>query len=96
MKNDFGLALSNDLPPLGSESRGLRIVSESWNASRNQLTLAVSGLSGHEYELSVWNPNQVSSVEGASLTKTAKLEIQIPQGAADSYAPQKVVLHFAH
>ena len=45
-RNDFGLSLANELPPLGSASRGLRVLSESWNASKNQLTLEVSGLAG--------------------------------------------------
>lgn len=94
VKNDFGLALSNELPPLGSASRGLRIVSESWNASRTDLTLEVSGLAGSRYELAVWNPGQISSVEGATLTKLGKLEVQMPRGVADSYLGQKIVIHF--
>lgn len=94
VKNDFGLALSNELPPLGSASRGLRVLSESWNASKTQLTLAVSGRAGSGYALEVWNFSQISSVEGAVLTKVGKLEIQMPQGATDSYVHHKVVIHF--
>ena len=93
-RNDFGLSLTNELPPLGSASRGLRVLSESWNASKNLLTLEASGRAGQRYELSVWNPAQVSSVEGGTLSKAGKLEIQMPQGAADSYVPQKVTLRF--
>jgi glycogen debranching enzyme len=95
VKNDFGLALSNNLPALGSASRDLRVISESWNASRTQLTLDVSGLAGRRYELGVWNPGQIGSVEGAVVTKLGKLEIQMPQGAPDAYVPEKVVIHFA-
>jgi len=94
VKNDFGLALPNELPALGSASRGLRVLSEAWDALKTQLTLEVSGRAGDRYSLQVWNPNQVSSVDGAVLTKLGKLEIQIPPGAADSYLPQKVVIHF--
>jgi hypothetical protein len=94
-KNDFGLTLTNQLPPLGSGSQALRVVSEEWNGSRNQLTLSVSGLPGHAYELSVWNPSQIVSVDGATLTKAGKLEIRISDGPADSYLSQKVTLHFA-
>ena len=94
VKNDFGLALSNDLPPLGSASRGLRVLSESWNATKTELTLEVSGLAATRYELGVWNPGQISTVEGAVLTKLGKLEIQMPQATTDSYLQQKVVLHF--
>jgi hypothetical protein len=94
VKDDFGLALANDLPPLGSASRGLRVLSESWNGAKTELTLEVSGLAGTRYELGVWNPRQISTVDGAVLTKLGKLEIQIPQAATDSYLQQKVVLHF--
>jgi glycogen debranching enzyme len=93
-KNDFGLTVSNDLPPLGSASRGLRILSESWNTARTQLALETSGRGGSRYELGAWNPSQISSVEGASLTKAGKLEIQMPE-APDSYVSQRVVIHFA-
>ncbi len=95
-RNDFGLSLANDLPPLGSVSRGIRVLSESWNASKDQLTLELSGLAGERYQLSAWNPTQVSSVDGGTLSRTGKLEIQMPQAATDSYVPQKVTLHFEH
>jgi glycogen debranching enzyme len=95
-RNDFGLSLANELPPLGSASRGLRVLSESWNASKDQLTLELSGLAGQRYQLSAWNPTQVSSVDGGTLSRTGKLEIQMPQAATDSYVPQKVTLHFEH
>ncbi len=95
VRNDFGLSLANELPLLGSASRGLRVLSEIWNASKTQLTLAVSGRAGARYEIDVWNPGQVASVEGAVLTKLGKLEIQMPQGAADSYLQQNLVIHFA-
>ena len=94
VKNDFGLALTNDLPPLGSASRGLRVLSESWDTSKTELALQVSGLAGTRYELSVWNPSQISSVEGAVLSKLGKLEIQMVPGS-DSYVQQKITIHFA-
>ncbi len=94
LKNDFGLALSNELPALGAASRGLRVLSESWNPARTQLTLQVSGLAGTGYELAVWNAGQISSVEGGALTKAGKLQIQMPAGTTDSYVPQTVVIHF--
>jgi glycogen debranching enzyme len=94
VKNDFGLALNNDLPPLGSASRGLRVLSESWNAGRTQLTVEISGRAGATYELGVWNPAQISSVGGASLTKSGKLAVQMPQGASDQYVPLNLEIHF--
>jgi glycogen debranching enzyme len=94
VKNDFGLALANELPALGSASRGLRVLSEAWNSSKTQLTLEVSGRAGIRYPMDIWNPDEISSVDGALLTKLGKLEIQMPQGAADAYLQQKVVIHF--
>ncbi len=94
LKNDFGLILSSELPPLGSASQGLRVIHESWDAAHTQLTLDVSGRSGARYEMGVWNPSQISSVEGAVLSKSGKLEIAMPKGSDDSYVPQKMVIHF--
>ena len=94
MKKDFGLELDNELPSLGSANRGLRVISESWNAARTQLDLEVAGLAGAGYELGVWNPGQISSVDGAALTKAGKLEILIPTGPSDAYVQKKVAIHF--
>ena len=94
VKNDFGLALANDLPPLGSSSRGLRVVNESWNDARDQLTLDLSGVAGKRYELSVWNPAQIASVKGGTLTKTGKLQVQMPAGPDGTYVPQRVLIQF--
>jgi glycogen debranching enzyme len=95
VKNDFGLTVTNELPPLGSASRGLHVISETWNNTRNQLTMEVSGRAGSRYELGVWNPGQVSSVDGGTLTKSRKLEIRMLQGEPESYTSQSVILHFA-
>ena len=95
MKDDFGLSLTNELPHLGSASRGLRVTNESWDAARTQLTLEVSGLAGARYEMGIWNASQISSVDGALVSKSGKLEITMPRGSADSYVPQRIVLHFA-
>ena len=46
------------------------------------------------YEMGVWNPGQISAVDGASLGKLGKLEIHMPQGDPDSYVAQEIVIHF--
>lgn len=94
VKNDFGLSLNSELPPLGSASRGLRVISQSWNPSKTQLTLQVSGRPGSTYQMAVWNSGQISSVEGAVLTENGKLEIHIPAGTSESYLPQDVEIRF--
>ena len=99
VRNDFGLSLANTLPPLGNSSRGLRITSENWSANRDSLVVAVSGTPGREYDLAVWNPSQIASVEGAELVKNdhgeAKVRIMFPAAPSDSYTHSKVTFHFA-
>ena len=94
VKNDFGLALASVLPALGSTSRGLRVISNSWNSERSQLIVEVSGVPGVDYELGVWNPEQIASVEGAVLTKQGKIRIEIPQAKSADYSHHRVIIHF--
>ena len=93
LRNDFGLSLSQELPPLGETSQGLRVVSESWTPSRDQLTLEISGISGKQYAFAVWNPDQIGSVDGAELTADgageASVRVQLP---ADENS-RKIVFH---
>jgi len=97
-KNDFGLSLSSPLPPLGGGSRALRVVSESWNPAHTQLTLDIAGIPGGHYELGVWNPAQIASVEGGALVQSAtaqgKVRIEFPDGPGASYSHRSVVFHF--
>jgi hypothetical protein len=75
-------------------SRGLRVISSSWNPAGDRLTVEVSGVPGLIYELSIWNPEQVGSVEGAILTKQGKLRIEIPAGKSTDYTHRVVVIRF--
>ena len=98
VQNDFAVSATSPLPPLGSQSRGLRILSETWSPARDQLTLDVSGASGARYELNVWNPSQLQRVEGADLKKnpdSSVLMLHIPSSASEQYMSAKIVLHFA-
>ncbi|MGA9507936.1 MAG: amylo-alpha-1,6-glucosidase [Candidatus Sulfotelmatobacter sp.] len=99
MKNDFELGVSTTLPSLGSTSEGLRVLSESWSAKRDTLTLLLSGASGASYELSAWNPEQVSSVEGAEIEQKtgveAKVRVKLPVSGPGADPKAKVIFHFA-
>jgi glycogen debranching enzyme len=99
MANDFDVGLSSTLPPLGSKSRGLRVISESWSRTRDRLDLDVSGAAGEQYELPVWNPAQVSAVDGAELVgrgaNETHLRVKVPDDGTNSYPNAKIVLHFA-
>ena len=98
-RNDFGLALASSLPALGSSSRGLRIVSESWSPQHDTLSLEVSGLAGYVYDLGVWNASQIQSLDGAELVKASQdqalARIQFPPGSPEAYAQKKVTFHFS-
>ena len=93
VRNDFGISYSNSLPPLGSSSLGMRVVSESWSASHDSLTLELAGIPGANYELAVWNVSQIASVDGAKL-KDDKLVIQFPSSGSEDYASNKITIHF--
>jgi len=76
----------------------VRILSETWSASRDQLTLDVSGRAGASYELKVWNAAQIQRVEGAELKKSpggSILALQVPGSTSESYARAKIVIHFS-
>ena len=91
-RDDFGLSYFWALPAIGATSQGLRILSETWTPARDRLTLSTSGLADSQYILSVWNGEQIASVEGAKLFKTedgrTELILDLPKmgGAASSTA----------
>jgi len=100
LKNDFEIGVVNVLPALGSASEDLRIVSEVWNASRTELTLTLSGIAGRRYQMQVWNPSQLNSVNGAKLleprAELGTLIVELPEGDQKSYVRRDVTLVFAH
>jgi glycogen debranching enzyme len=98
LQSDFGLSLPSSSPPLGSTSRGLRILSERWSPSKDQLALEVSGAAGSEYELKLWNPDQIEKLEGANLRRSPEgytLKIRIPRRDLEPYPHAKIVIHFS-
>jgi glycogen debranching enzyme len=98
VRNDFGLMLDPALPPLGSRSEGLRVVSEQWSPNLDSLQLDVAGRPGRSYSLGVWNPTQLGSVEGATFEKTgsegARILVQFAGKPGDDYVHSKIILHF--
>jgi hypothetical protein len=98
VRNDFGLAYESNLPRLGARSQELRILSETWSASKDQLAVEVSGAAGSEYRLRVWNAGQIQKVEGADLDRTPQREtigIQIRSSDTEPYPRTKVVFRFS-
>jgi hypothetical protein len=81
------------LPPLGSASEGMRVISQSWSESRDALTIDLAGRRGASYELATWNPAQIESVDGAEL-RNDKLVVTIPSKGSQDYAPATIAVHF--
>jgi len=97
LRNDFAVGYVSSLPPLGSASRGLRILSETWSPSGDQLTLQVSGAAGSAYEMPVWGAGEIQKLEGAELERRGggtTLLVKIPAGGSERYARANVVFHF--
>jgi glycogen debranching enzyme len=99
VRNDFGVSYESSLPPLGSPSQGLRMLSESWSSNRDTLTMDIAGVAGGVYELTVWNPSQPATVEGGELlgaaNGSAKVRVRFPPGEPGEYAHGKIVFHFS-
>jgi len=98
LHNDFGITQNTTLPALGSSSESLNIVSESWNTGHDTLTLDLASAGSGTYELSLWNPAQIASAEGATLTKASlekgSLQITVTPHAGEAIHHQQAVLHF--
>jgi hypothetical protein len=96
LRNDFSVSVANSLPALGSSTQGLRILSESWNSSRDTLVLETQGFPGKTYTFSVWGQDQIKSAEGARLASADSLEETFPPaGTAGEPETQTVTLHLA-
>ncbi|MGB7495967.1 MAG: hypothetical protein WBR26_12055 [Candidatus Acidiferrum sp.] len=98
LKNEFGFSYDSVLPGLGERSHGLRILSESWSPTRDSLTANVSGTPDNSYDLSIWNPQEIRSVDGAQLFPTKDggsiARIHIPPSTTDTSGSTTVVFHF--
>jgi glycogen debranching enzyme len=99
LRNDFDVSVSSYLPPLGERSSGLRIISESWGPKNESLSLAIAGIPGKQYELAVWNPDHLVSVEGGQITKRQGetgvwITVLLPGKDTSSYVHGKIVIHF--
>jgi glycogen debranching enzyme len=101
VRNDFGVAYDASLPPLGARSNGLRVLTESWSASHDTLTMEVAGKVGASYELMVWNPSQSATVEGGELLAAqnglaqVRVAFRPDDSAADGYTRGKIIFHFS-
>jgi hypothetical protein len=102
LDHDFALAEPSGLPLLGTASRGVRVLSETWNPDHTILRLRIAGVSGAKYSLDVWNPEEIASLEGATLVpgigEHGSLSVQMAGAASDAdtpaYVQTDVAIHF--
>jgi glycogen debranching enzyme len=98
VRKEFNVSYDSGLPPLGSRSEGLRVLSQTWTPRRDTLTLELAGSAGAEYELQV-DPGQLAGVDGAgpvhSESAVQAVRVRFPAGEPGTYAKTKVVFHFS-
>jgi len=98
LRNDFGVAYLSSLPPLGHVSQGLRILSESWSPTRDSLTLELQGSPVSSYVLSYFRGQELSTVDGGTLSKTnaadGHITVVLPPGDSTATARTNLILHF--
>ena len=98
VQRDFGVAYDFRLPALGSKSEDLRVLSETVRDGFAPMELETQGRPGATYEMTIWNPALIDSVEGAELVKDAsggaKLRIHFQQARDQEYEHQRVMIHF--
>jgi len=95
LRNDFAVTNTARLPVLGSTSQGLRIVTETWSATRDALTLQTEGLAGHTYTLAVWGREQIKSIDGAKVMPDGSIEEMFPGADQSTELQHKTVtIHF--
>jgi glycogen debranching enzyme len=109
LTDNVGIGFTSSLPPLGSPSGGLRILSQSWNAERDALTIDLAGKVGGAYELKVFNAGHIGAGGNSALTSVEGGErgaadganeevvvVRFPASNVDEFVHQTIVLHFAN
>jgi glycogen debranching enzyme len=99
LKDDFAVTYTNELPDLGAPSRALRVLSESWNDARTQLTLTVAASPNRTYRMDVWGMSGISSIDGArplrdANNQTGTLIVWVPSTTAEPFVTRSIVLNF--
>jgi glycogen debranching enzyme len=98
VRHDFTITYFSRLPLPGARSEGLRVLSERWSNSRDQLTLNLEGLPGTSYELFVSQRKEIVGVEGGTLRKLGNIVDAVlvsPSSGNDIYVHGTLTLHFA-
>jgi hypothetical protein len=98
VRHDFSVSYRSPLPNLGARNEGLRILSQTWSDSRDELTLNVEGVAGKPYALCVSSPKEIASVDGGTLRKSGDIVDAVLANASpglEGNARSTLVFHFA-
>ena len=98
VQNDFAVSYDSSLPSLGSASRDLHILSETWSPSHDRLTINLSGIAGEQYFIDVSDVQQITSIDGGELLKTdsflGRIHVRMPDGAPNTFINSAVTIKF--
>jgi glycogen debranching enzyme len=98
VRHDFAITYTCQLPSPGARSQGLRILTEEWSSSKDQLMLRLEGLPGKTYQLFLFQGREVVSADGGTLGKggneVERVLVSMPVGGEVSVR-QSLVLRFA-
>jgi glycogen debranching enzyme len=97
-RDDFGIDYPYAAPVLGATSRGLKFVSEGWNAGHDRLELEVAGGNGASYSVPLYGDLAGLTVDGGTVENRgsqAVLQLRFPSGPVDQFSTQKVTLNFS-
>ena len=98
LRGDFTVSYTSRLPELAGGSEGLRILSETWSAGHDLLTIELEGSCSRSYALAVFNGAQILNVEGGKLAKSGDgsemLTVTLPGGDSGATVRSTLAIHF--
>jgi hypothetical protein len=97
VSDNFGIGSPYAPPTDGTQSSALKVISEQWNASHDQLQMQVAGVGGKTYELPIYNAPSGMVADGGQIIYNHSgltLKIGFPQGEAWAYSTHTVTLRF--
>jgi hypothetical protein len=99
VSGNFGIAYPFVAPADGAVSSNIKVISEQWNATHDQLQIQVAGVNGKTYVLPVFNAPSGIGVQGAQFVKPPSglaLEVTFPAGSSSSrtFSTQTITLQF--
>jgi hypothetical protein len=98
IRHDFTASYSLRLPQPGARSEALRILSESWSASRDELTLNLEGVPAKPYALAISSRKEIVGVDGGTLRNSGDIvDVVLPGSTSGNqpYVRSRLTFRFA-